>query len=360
MLNVFQRAENALYKYENDISRITDYVQSDILARTPQESHVKNIAESGYDFLTQLEKRQKAGGGLPGIATGFVDIDTMLGGLEDGKLYVIGGRPSMGKTALALNVATEISKNGKTVMLFSLEMGNYEIMKRIMAAETEVKSTRIKMAKVLDDDYLAIATALEKFMPNSLFIDDNGDQSIQRIASTCIGMNTRLSGDGRRIDCVVIDHLQLIGWEGKMVDRRMQIGFISRTAKKLAKKLECPIILLSQLNRAMAGRKDNRPMLSDLRESGDIEQDADAVIFIHREEYYNPTENNHGKADIIIAKNRDGECGSVELGWDKSITKFKPWEEYSAASKTGAKPKKKPKYYENNDEDRYTQEKMEV
>lgn len=359
MILGYEKAITGLYDRGCKIGRISDFVQSDILAESLKISKAKNISESGGEFLEELERRQRSGQKLPGLSTGYADIDTMTGGLEPGKLYILGGRPSMGKTALALNIATNIAKSGKSVRYFSLEMRNYEVMKRIVAAQTRIKAQRIKSANIRDDEYIRIAEAIGEFHPDSLYIDDAGYQTMETITSSCIAGNTLMAKDGNRIDCVIIDHLHLLSSSEKTTDRRLQIGEMSRAAKLLADRLKCPVVLLSQLSRAANIRKDNKPILSDLRESGDIEQDADVVMFVHREEYYKPTEENHGKAEIIFAKNRDGECGTLEYGWDKSITSFLPWEEYSSAGRCKGLPPLKVKKDKDGDEVTGKQYKME-
>ena len=341
MIDGYEKAKDGLYDMSRKVRQVSDYVLSEILADQTQINHVHSIAESGGAFLEELERRQRSGDKLPGISTGFDDLDLMTGGLEPGKLYVLGGRPSMGKTALGLNIASNIAISGKTVMLFSLEMRNYEIMKRIVSAKTRIKSQRLKTANVSDDEYIRIADEVGKFFPDSMYIDDSGFQTMQTIANICYGMNTKLADQRTHIGCVMIDHLHLLSPATATRERRLQIGEMTRAAKILADKINCPVVLLSQLSRAGNERKSNRPQLSDVRESGDIEQDADVVMLIHREEYYKPTEENHGKAELIIAKNRDGETGTLELGWDKSVTSFMSWEEFSAPQKGMPKLKKK-------------------
>ena len=193
---------------------------------------------------------------------------------------------------------------------------------------TNIIGSKFKRADLKDEEYALVADALGKFDNDSLFIDDNGFQTIQSITNTCISLNIQLAKKEKRLSCIVIDHLQLISSTDRKVDRRIQIGEITRGAKLLANKLGCAVLILSQLARFDGKRKSKKPILSDLRESGDIEQDADVVMFIHRDEYYGKTIDNQGKAELIIAKNRDGESGVLELGWKKNITKFVPWAEY--------------------------------
>ena len=333
MIAGYEKAKESLYDQSCKVKSISNFVLQELMNDESQIDHVNSIAESGVAFLEELERRKKSGDTLPGISTGYEEIDLMTGGFEPGKVYVIGGRPSMGKTALGLNFATNIAEKGNTVMIFSLEMRNYEIMKRIISSKTRIKSQKLKTAKVTDDDFVRIAEGIGEFYPDSVYIDDNGYQTIQSIANTCYAMNVQLSQRNSKIDCIMIDHLQLLSSATGTRERRLQIGEMTRGAKLLANKLKCPIILLSQLSRLEKNRKSNRPQLSDVRESGDIEQDADVVFLLHREECYKPTEENHGKAELIVAKNRDGETGTLELGWDKTTTTFMPWDEYSAVSR---------------------------
>lgn len=334
MIAGYRTAADRLFDRGVPVREVTDFVQGNIVASQGRNRRLRNIADSGVEFLEELERRQKSGNKLAGLSTGFEDLDMLLGGLEPGKLYIIGGRPSMGKTALALNIATNLAMDCNTVIYFSLEMRNYEVMKRVIASTAEIRSRRLKTAAIRDEEYAYIAETVGKFFPDSMLIEDGGFQTIQSIRSTCLGVNAQLAHSKNRIRCVMIDHLQLLSSGNGKADRRIQIGEMSRGAKILADQLECPVVLLSQLNRASIQRKSNRPMLSDLRESGDIEQDADAVMFVHREEYYQPTEQNRGKAEIILAKNRDGECGTLEYGWRSEITKFVDWAEFSS---TGTK-----------------------
>lgn len=338
MISGFAEAERRLFDRGDKIQHITDFVQSKIMAEAVNGETVKSIGDSVYDFLGELDRRNKNGDKMAGISTGYDEIDAMTGGFEKGKLYIIGGRPAMGKSAFALNIAANIAKNNDTVMYFSLEMQNYEVIKRMMSSEARISAKKIKMAVDLkDEDFGRMGDAGGKFVPESMFIDDSSYQTMQTITSACITMNNRLLKYDRKLSCIFIDHLHLLSSGMKGSDRRLQIGECSRLAKILANKMDCPVVLLSQLSRAGRNRSDNKPILSDLRESGDIEQDADVVMFVHREEYYDP-EAEHGKAEIIFAKNRDGECGTVTMGWNSYITAFEPWDAYSAAESRKALP----------------------
>ena len=328
MINGYSKTLQDLYNPTKSVRSVTDFVQEEILGGAEKPKSVCNFSEACDKFFTELDNRAKSGNKYPGIQTGFTLFDRMTGGLENDKLYVIGGRPGMGKSALALNIAANLAQREKTVMMFSLEMEKNEVTKRLMSYLSRVKGGRLKTASLSDEEYVQLAKAAEMIKSNDFLIDDSAYQTIGSITSTCIRMNNQLRSAGKRIDCVVIDHLHLMSSASRGLDRRFQIGEMSRGAKLLAKRLECPVILLSQLSRPPKDRRDVRPTLSDLRESGDIEQDADVVAFVHREEYYKPTVENEGHAELILAKVRDGEVGTVEIGWDKTTTTFMSLHEY--------------------------------
>ena len=324
-----EKANDRLFRWTEDVGDIVDFLQEGITSEAETDSTVKDIGESMFQFIDELDRRRELKEKLPGISTGFEEMDEVTGGLEPGKLYVLGGRPSMGKTALALSMASKIAFNGHTVMYFSLEMKNYEISKRIASNVSRFPASKIKMADLKEKEVVDIADAVGRFDPSTMYIDDNGYQTMQSILSSCIRQNARLSRIGKKIECIMIDHMHLLSFTNKRADRRLQIGEASRAAKLLADRMNCPVIMLSQLSRAASGRNNPKPLLSDLRESGDIEQDADVVMFVHREEYYKPTKENQGVAEIIFAKNRDGECGIVKMGWNRRYTSFESWDEYT-------------------------------
>lgn len=321
-IGLLQKATKDLYEPDKKVSDIDNGLINSIFgSETSNQSEMVTFDEAFSNFLDDIEKRKMNKQPLAGWSTGFKKFDMMTGGLEKQKLYVIGGRPAMGKTALALNIASNLALMGKTAAVFSLEMNQKEIAKRIISTVSGVKSNKLKYANINDNEYQMMGEAFSK-IADRLIINDNAVQTANGITSSCIRWNTEHRANNRRIDVVVIDYLQLLSNENKRLDRRIAIGESSRMCKIMAKKLDCPVILLSQLSRANESRKEKMPMLSDLRESGDIEQDADVVAFVHREEYYNPTTENEGLAQINIAKNRDGEVGTFELKWDKQTTTF--------------------------------------
>ena len=288
-------------------------------------SPIKDIV---YDTYAKIEERYNNRGQLSGIPTDFYDLDNMLNGLQRSDLIILAARPAMGKTAFALNIAQNVALRAKVpVAIFSLEMSKQQLVQRLLCSEAEVDSHRLKTGEMQAKDWEKLAVAMDNLSSASIYIDDTAGCTITDIRAKC----RRLAMAEKNLGLIVIDYLQLIEGTGRE-DRMQQISSISRGLKILAKELNVPIISLSQLSRAVESRPDKRPMLSDLRESGSIEQDADIVMFIYRDEYYrnaNDEEDdaekakNKGEAEIIIAKHRNGSVGTVKLLFQGSITKFK-------------------------------------
>ena len=281
-----------------------------------------------YDTYSELEERANNKGKLTGVPTGFYDLDTYTNGLQRSDLIILAARPAMGKTAFALNIAQNVALRANTpVALFSLEMSKKQLVQRLLASEAEVDTQRLKTGNLQAKDWEKLALASSSISEAPIYIDDTAGCTITDLRAKC----RRLAMSEKNLGLIVIDYLQLIEGTGRE-DRMQQISSISRGLKILAKELNVPIIALSQLSRAVESRNDKRPMLSDLRESGSIEQDADIVMFIYREDYYkNANEEeeaaekaaNKGTATIIIAKHRNGPVGDVNLLFQGSITKFK-------------------------------------
>lgn len=252
--------------------------------------------------------------------TGFDSLDDKLVGISPGQLIVLAARPSMGKTALALNIGQKIAeKYNEHVIVFSLEMLHSELTQRLISMESLVNSQKFKSKEFNAEDLKKIASASEKLAKLPMIIDDYSSTSLARIRTQSL----RYKAKHGKIRAVIIDYLQLMAMEEtKKGNKADDIGVITRGLKLLAKELECPVILLSQLNRGVEGRDNKRPMLQDLRSSGDIEQDADMVWFIYRDEVYNTDTKDRSEAEIIIAKNRGGETGTAKLAWRGEFTKF--------------------------------------
>lgn len=278
---------------------------------------VKDLVLTSYE---QIEYRYNHRDELSGVQTSFYDLDQMTSGLQKSDLIILAARPSMGKTAFALNLAQNVAlRANKAVAIFSLEMPKSQLVKRMLCSEAEVDTQRLNSGHMQPKDWEKLTTAMNSFADAPIYIDDTGSVSVLDIRAKC----RRLAMEEKNLGLIVIDYLQLMEG-GSTEDRNQQISAISRGLKTLARELDVPIIALSQLSRAVESRSDKRPMLSDLRDSGAIEQDADIVMFIYRDEYYNKEDtDNRGKAELIVAKHRNGPVGNVELLFQSSITKFK-------------------------------------
>lgn len=304
-----------------DINTADEFVQNVVLAPSVK-SHTKTFGAAFDEYHTDYERRKSLGGTLPGNLSGFSDLDLMLGGFEGGRMYVLGGRPSMGKTAFALNLAVGMALMQKNVLYFSLEMGTVELTQRINGIISGVVIRKMQTCRLDDAESEKIAAAKTK-LADRLMINEDSYQTPESILTECVSQNIMLAAKGEKLDAVIIDHLQLLSASGRFKDRRSQIGEASRMCKISAKQLGCPFIVLSQLSRAMRDRKDQTPQLTDLRESGDIEQDADAVMLIHRDDVEDKSSiETKGSAKIIIAKNRSGTTGILKYDWYPKQNRF--------------------------------------
>jgi replicative DNA helicase len=265
--------------------------------------------------LEELHERREF---ITGVPTGFKRLDTMTAGLQGGDLIILAARPSMGKTALALNIAQHVAlRHGGSVGIFSLEMSTQQLIRRLMSAEAQVDNHKLATGFLSDKDLDDLLNALEILATAKIFVDDSANPSLLEMRSKA----RRLQAE-HGLDMLIIDYLQLMSL-GKFENRNLEIGAISRALKGLAKELDIPVMALSQLSRAPESRSEHRPQLSDLRESGNLEQDADVVAFIYREEVYNHDPTVQGLAELIIAKQRNGPIGTVPLAFLKQFTAFK-------------------------------------
>ncbi len=277
------------------------------------------IKEVLINAIDELEKLYNHKGGITGIATGFIDLDRITAGLHNSDLVLIAARPAMGKSAFALNIASHVAIREKVpVAVFNLEMSKEQLGSRILCSEAMVDSNKVRTGNIEEEDWIKLVSAVGPLSEAEIYIDDTPGISISEIRAKCRKMKLE-----KNIGLIIIDYLQLIQGTGKKnASREQEISEISRSLKILAKELDVPVIALSQLSRAAEQRTDHKPMLSDLRESGAIEQDADIVMFIYREDYYNPDTERKNIAEIILAKHRAGATGTVELMWLGSYTKF--------------------------------------
>lgn len=263
--------------------------------------------------LDSIEKAAKQKGNITGLETGFRDLDAKTAGLQKSDLILIAARPAMGKTAFVLNIAEYVAlHSNSTIALFSLEMSKEQLVKRMLAMNSMVDSQKIRTGDLEDDDWDKLVGSVRKIGNSNLVIDDTSGITASELRSKCRKLKIE-----QGLDLVIIDYLQLMTGAGKRKSdsRQQEISDISRSLKVMARELNVPVIALSQLSRAVESRPDKRPMLSDLRESGAIEQDADIVMFIYRDEYYNPDSEKKGVAEVIVAKQRSGPTGPVELAW---------------------------------------------
>ncbi|MDQ6955540.1 MAG: replicative DNA helicase [Mariprofundaceae bacterium] len=284
----------------------------------PTFSKIGSLMADAYNELQNRYANQQA---VTGVATGFKDLDELTSGMQRGDLIVVAGRPSMGKTAFSMNLAQNAairSDEPRVAAIFSLEMGAEQIAMRMLAVEARVDMGNLRTGRFSADDWRRLATASGSLAEAEIFIDDTPSISVLELRAKC----RRLKREAKRLDLVLIDYLQLMSGRAGADRRDQEISEMTRSLKALAKELDVPVIVLSQLNRSLESRADKRPMMSDLRESGAIEQDADIIMFIYRDEVYNKKPENEGLAEIIIAKQRNGATGTVRLAFLSKYTRF--------------------------------------
>ena len=277
------------------------------------------IREVVMNAMDKIEKASHNSGGVTGIATGFIDLDYRTAGMQPSDLVLMAARPSMGKTAFVLNIAQYVAfHSGECVAIFSLEMSKEQLVNRLFAMESKVDSQHLRTGNLSDMEWEKLIESAGMIGQSKLIIDDTPGISIADMRSKCRKFKLEMD-----LKMIIIDYLQLMSGSGRGTDSRQQeISDISRLLKALARELQVPVLALSQLSRAVEQRPDHRPMLSDLRESGAIEQDADVVMFIYRDDYYNPDTEKKGIAEINIAKQRNGPIGTIDLVWLPEFTKF--------------------------------------
>ena len=309
------------YDPAEDVEDIMDNAEKkifDIMQSKNQKGYtpIKDVLVESFTKLEELYNRKQH---ITGVPTGFVELDYKTAGLHGSELILVAARPAMGKTAFALNIATNAALRGNApVAIFSLEMSKDQLVNRILCSEAMVDSNKVRTGKLEEDDWVKLAGAIGPLSESEIYIDDTPGISVMEIRTKCRKLKME-----KNIGLVVIDYLQLVqGSNKRQASREQEISEISRSLKILAKEINVPVIALSQLSRAVEQRPDHRPMLSDLRESGAIEQDADIVMFLYRDDYYNKESEKKDIAEVIIAKQRGGQTGTVELLWMGNYTKF--------------------------------------
>ncbi len=309
------------YEMPDDVSAAIDRAESMVfeVAQHRVTDSTTKLYDLVYSAIDRLEALYTRGDAITGIPTGFTDFDELTAGLQPSALIVVGARPGMGKTSFALGCALHgAMRAGRPVLFFSLEMSRVELSQRLLCGEARVDSTKVRNGKLADEDWRRIISATDRLADAKLWIDDNPNVNVMEMRAKARRLKSR-EGD---LGLVVVDYVQLMTGRTKAESRQVEVSEISRSLKILARELECPVMALAQLNRGLEQRADKRPLLSDLRESGSLEQDADVVAFIYRDELYNSESPDVGTAEVIVAKHRSGPTDKVRLAFLSHYTLF--------------------------------------
>ncbi|MBL8730955.1 MAG: replicative DNA helicase [Planctomycetes bacterium] len=314
-LDVARRA----YDNESDAKDLLDEAERQIfeisrLDKSGDAVSIANVLQSTFERIDRLRERE---GRLTGLGTDFYDFDDMTGGLQAGELIIVAARPSMGKTTFALNLTERVANGGASVAFFSLEMSSQQVIQNMLCNRAQIDGQAMRKGRITDQQYKRLQDEAARLYETPIFVDDTPGISITQLRAKCRRLKQR-----HNINMCVVDYLQLMSGGGRFESRQQEISAISRGLKSLARELSMPVIALSQLNRDVENRDDHRPRMSDLRESGAIEQDADVIVLLHRDDYYKPTEQNAGLAQIIIAKQRNGPTGEVVLRFFREYMRF--------------------------------------
>src|SRR5262245_20301113 len=319
LINASSQITALAFEEEDDADLIIDKAEQMIfqIAEDRVRQGFQYIGDVAHRRLEQIKQMAGRPEMITGVPTGFTDFDRMTSGLQRQELIVIAARPSMGKTALALNMAQYASKNANVVGIFSLEMSAEQLVSRLLCSEARVDAHRLRTGYLNREEWARLADALRRLCETKVFIDDTPGVTVLEMRAK----SRRLKAE-HGLDMLIVDYMQLMSGRGRIESRQQEVSQISRDLKGLAKELDMPVLALSQLSRAPESRSEHRPQLSDLRESGAIEQDADVVCFIFREEVYDQREENRGMAELILAKQRNGPTGLVQLAFLKEFTRF--------------------------------------
>ena len=309
------------YSRPDDVTKAVDWAENLVyqVAQGQTQDNSFKLGDLLHGTLDRLEELYARQGAITGTPTGYQKLDSLLSGLQPSSLYIVGARPSMGKTSFALGMAAHAAVRAhRPVLVFSLEMGHLELTQRLLCSEARIDSTRIRDGRLSDPDWDLITQACSRLAEAPFWIDDNPNVTVMEIRARARRLKSK-TGD---LAMVVVDYLQLMTGRQRADNRQVEVAEISRGLKVLARELECPVVALSQLSRTLEGRKNKRPMLADLRESGAIEQDADVVMFIYRDDYYNDDPETKDTAEIIVAKNRNGPTDTTTMAFLKRFTTF--------------------------------------
>jgi replicative DNA helicase len=320
LIDATQEAAALAFDSGDDVDHIVDQIEALVFSVAQKRlgdrfTHIRDLLE---EHLERVEALQLRGSGVTGVSTGFVDLDRLTSGLQPSNLIIVAARPSFGKTSFALNVAQQAAtEHGVGVAIFSLEMSKMELVQRLVCAEALVDVHKLRTGNLTDQDWSRLATAVGRLADAPIYIDDTEAVTVLEIRAKARRLKQKAN-----LGLVIVDYLQLMSGPRRSENRQQEISEISRSLKILARELDVPVMAVSQLSRNVEYRSDKRPMLSDLRESGSIEQDADVVMFIYRDEVYNSDSTEKGTADIIVAKHRNGPVGSLKLTFLENYTKF--------------------------------------
>jgi len=317
------------YQEPDDVEEVLGLAEKAIFDISQNKSHndfepLSEIIMKSFDSIEHLSKTK---GDVTGIPSGFTDLDRKTSGFQKGDFILVAARPSMGKTAFVLNIALHAALRAKkSVAIFSLEMSKEQLAFRMLCAEANIDMLKLRTGDLDEEDWFRLARAAGPMSESKIFIDDTPGISVNEMRSKCRRLKIE-----KGLDLIIVDYLQLMSGSKRSESRQQEVSEISRSLKALAKEMDAPVIALSQLSRAPEARSDHRPMLSDLRESGSIEQDADLVMFLYRDEYYHKDTDKKNIAEVIIAKQRNGPTGTVELVWLGQYTKFGNLDRYHSA-----------------------------
>lgn len=319
LINVAGEISELCFDVPDDVAAAVDRAESLVfeVAQRRTTDTVKPIRVLLEQSLERIEALHARGEAITGVPTGFVDVDEHLAGLQPSNLVIVGARPSMGKTAFALGLAAHASLHGVPTLFFSLEMSFLEIAQRLICAEARVDPSRIRNGRLLETDWPKLSTTIGRLEDAKLFVDDSPNTTVMDIRAKARRLRSR-----EQLGLVIVDYLQLMSGRGNAENRQVEVAEISRGLKLLARELDVPVVALSQLSRNLESRSDRRPMLADLRESGSLEQDADVVMFLYRDEVYNADSADRGTAEVIVAKHRNGPTGVKRLAFVSNYARF--------------------------------------
>jgi replicative DNA helicase len=321
LISVAGEITELAYMEPDDVTKALDEAETKVfeVAEDRVVDSTRPLSELLPEAMDELQATFERGDSITGVPTGYNDLDELLSGLQPSTLNIIGARPAMGKTALGLGIALNVAKTThKPVLVFSLEMGHAELTQRILSSEAEVESQKLRTGRLQEPDWSKIGRAINRIEGIPLYLDDNPRVTVMEIRAKARRLKARSGGIG----LIMIDYLQLMSGGANAENRQLEVSEISRGLKILARELQTPIIALSQLSRTLESRADKRPMLADLRESGSLEQDADVVMFLYRDEVYNRDSPDKASAELIVAKHRSGPTGVARLVFRGQYTKF--------------------------------------